>query len=771
MLPYAITIFLAAFLLFQVQPMVGKFLLPWFGGSPAVWTTCLLFFQSYLVLGYVYGHWVSRQAAPRKARWIQLTLLLFTLGFLLASALIGGVPLLPSMRLGLQIPPVLKILFLLAISVGFPYLLLAATSPLVQHWFNRAFPGRSPYRLYALSNFGSMLALVTYPLAVEPFFPLKTQAILWTGGFVVFAGSCFYCCWLATREVSLPVSNAPDLVNRSSTFSEKKPSWRLRFSWIGLAACASVLLLAVTNQICQEVAVIPFLWVLPLSLYLVTFVICFDKEKWYRRNFFMAGLLVSVSLVLIALQAGIEIPVGWQLFSYASLIFFAAMVCHGELVRKKPAPEFLTLFYLSVSLGGALGGIFVGLVAPVLFSGFWELHLGLWLVCLIAVVVCLLDQQSWVYRRTGWPVLIILWLLGWITLSVFNLEFVHSPLSTLREVFLSWGNGLLIAVLLIFAIMSWLQKMGGRRTSSWLNIRGLVVALMIVAVLLADQLRTSYLNSRVRSRNFFGVLTVLDEDSDNPEEHALRLRHGQITHGLQYLSPGKRNLITTYYNPISGLGLAFNKLRTKTLAVSGEQNGLCVGMLGLGVGTIAAYTSSWDSLRIYEINPDVIKFSSLPDPLFTFICDSSARKTMVVGDARISLEYEKEQDQPQHFDLLAIDVFSSDSIPVHLLTREAMAIYLYHLKPEGIIALHVSNRYLDLKPVVWALAQSYQLTAVRVFTHKQGINWQSDWMLLSRDEKLMADPMIWKLGQFAPKEIAMKYLWTDDFSNLIQCLK
>ncbi len=776
MFPFAVTIFLSAYLLFQIQPLLGKFLLPWFGGTPAVWTTCMLFFQLVLVLGYAYGHWLARCGPPRMRRWFHPILLLLTCSSIFFLAILWGRPLLPSTSWWpmLDEMPTAKILALLSAGIGLPYLMLASTSPLVQHWFGRCFPGRSPYRLYALSNFASMLALITYPVAVEPFLSLSLQARIWSVGFFLFALLCSYCCRKAFqashRFEELKDSVPAGCLHEPGEMSEGSPSTGRRFAWLGLAACASVLLLSVTNQICQEIAVIPFLWVLPLSIYLVSLIICFDNERWYRRNPFMFGLLISVWLVVFALRAGIEIHVFWQILFYSLMLFFASMVCHGELVRRKPGTRHLTLFYLWVAMGGACGGLFVSLMAPRLFPGYWELHLGVWMVSFTAVLVYCLDRSSWVYLRMCWPAFLILLLSGWVALAVFHEDFDDAPFRTLWKIPTTWPAGMLVLFLLVLWGLGWLKKMGRGGNYSWLNIRCMIVSLLILAGLLMDQIHSSMDYAKVAIRNFYGVLMVLEENANDPVEHLLRLRHGRITHGLQYQAPDRRGLLTTYYNATSGLGLAFQKQRRERLA-NDFAGGLRVGMLGLGVGTIAGFTSSVDVLRIYEINPDVVFLSSSLQPTFTYLRDSGARKEIVLGDARISMEREMEQNSPQQLDILAIDAFSSDSIPVHLLTREALAVYLYHLNSRGIIAIHVSNRYLDLQPVIWALAEEYHLAATLVMARKEGINWRSDWFLLSRDLGLLKDPMLEKAGQLPPPKSQLDRLWTDNFSNLFHCLK
>jgi len=372
MIWYAITIFWSAFLLFLVQPILGKQILPWFGGTPAVWTTCLLFFQILLPGGYAYAHGISAWLAPRAQAIVHIALLGGSLWFLPIVAD-------PSYRSTLETSPTVQILALLTFTIGAPYFLISATGPLLQAWFARTH-AKSPYRLYALSNVGSLLALLSYPFLVEPNLYLGAQARSWSWGYVLFAGACSLCgvqLLLRGREpAAAPPDAADSVATTASDVSGQSPRWGAMALWLGLSASASGMLMATTNQICQEVAVVPFLWLLPLTLYLLSFIICFDSPQWYDRRVFIALLVVSTMAATAMLFVGVTAPLLLQIGTYSVALFACAMTCHGELVRARPAASHLTLFFLCVASGGALGGVFVSLVAPALFSGFWEYHLA-----------------------------------------------------------------------------------------------------------------------------------------------------------------------------------------------------------------------------------------------------------------------------------------------------------------------------------------------------------------------------------------------------------
>ena len=765
MLAYALTIFLSAFLLFQIQPLIGKAILPWFGGAPAVWTTCMLFFQLVLLGGYAYAHALVTRLTPRAQRRVHVTLLALALAGLALATFLWKSPILPGAGWKPSDPesPVLRILALLLVSVGLPYFLLATTGPLLQAWFARERPFVSPYRLYALSNAGSLLALLTYPFVFEPKLTLHTQALAWAGGFVLFAAGCALLAFRFSRRASVAAADAPSAEVASP---EAGPSVRRRLLWLTLAACASVMLLATTNQLCQEVASIPFLWVLPLCLYLLSFILCFESDRIYRRGLFGPALVLGLCAVAYVLNQGFSASLAVQVAAYAFALFAGCMVCHGELVRLKPGPHHLTAFYLMVSAGGALGGVLVGVVAPRVFDGFWEYHAGLFLVGILAVVVLLLDERSWMRAGRPWPALVTMLALTALALKVRESSWFDSAAAYARGAFasrkqaaLSAGALLLLAVLLVLTRAVWWRR--GRPVFA---AACLSISLGLFGAALASDIEGFRSGAVSVTRNFYGVLTVEEQNKEFPDLHLLRLRHGHIVHGFQYQSPEKRHLATSYYSDKSGIGLAIHLHPHREL-------GLRIGVVGLGVGTIATFGRLGDTVRFYDINPDVVRLSLGPHRVFTYVTDCAGKVDVVQGDARLSLERELAERKPQRFDVLAIDAFSSDSIPVHLLTREAVSVYLAHLaRPDGILAVHISNRYLDLEPVVKSIADDLHLDASLIDVEDGGTFWGSTWILLSPEGDVLQRSGI---DESAEELDAGKHvrLWTDDYSNLFQVLK
>ncbi len=677
MLLFSLSIFLSAFLLFQVQPMIGKFILPWFGGTPAVWSTAMLFFQIFLTGGYAYAYWLVKRA---KQGWIHIALLGISIALLAALGLGWPSPVTPSadLRPADVSFPIFHIFFLLTISVGLPYFVLAANGPLMQAWFSRVFPERSYARLYALSNVGSLLGLLAYPLLVESTLTLRQQGWAWAIGFAIFA--------LIAGILSWRTRDAKESVEQVSLI--EKPSPSLRVLWIVLSGTASLFLLSVTNQISQEVAVIPFLWILPLAIYLLSFILAFSDSRWYGRRVysFLFGL-ASIAALWMLTQAE-SLNVLWQIAIYNLLLFLACMICHGELYRLRPHADYLTTFYLMVSVGGAVGGVFVNLVAPFLFTGYWEFFLA-WLLTIILLVVMLLPRLS---ARVN------------VQARVMGVSFLAAT------------------ALLTFGL-------------------------------------NRYQNALFVERNFYGVIRVKEL-----KKNALAMIHGVTVHGIQYLDDRTRP--STYYVEDSGIGLLL-------LNHPQRGHGLRVGVLGLGTGTLATYAQDGDVYRMYEINPAVVKLAEGDGGYFTFLNDSKADVTVVTGDARISLEQELARGEPQDFDVLVLDTFSSNSIPVHLITREAFALYLKHLDPNGVIAVHISNRHLDLQPVIWELAQEYGLDMVRVSRSASpgDDDYPSEWILLTRDRDLLEIPAIASHSQKYDGYQSSIRLWTDDYSNLFQILR
>jgi SAM-dependent methyltransferase len=679
MLLYALTIVVSAFLLFQVQPVIAKIILPWFGGSAAVWTVCLLFFQLVLLLGYTYAHAVVRYLKPRAQMMLHCALLV-------ASVLV--LPIYPSQSLKptAMADPTWGILSLLALTVGLPYFLLSTPGPLLQAWYAREHKGGMPYRLYALSNAGSMFALLSYPVLFEPTLTTHQQAGTWSISYGVFVVLCGFMAYRSRNYVPLEGAAPGTPV--------QKPVARQYVMWLLLPATASVLLLAITNHLSQNVAAIPLLWILPLSLYLMSFILCFEGSGWYRRNPYLQLLAVALGGMAygITVDTTGNMPVWWMLVLFGLGLFTCCMVCHGELARLKPDPKYLTHFYLTISAGGALGGIFVGLLAPRIFKSFYELPLGLVLCAVLVLFALSLDPE------------IAGWFRGW--------------------------RGLL--------------PLAG------------AIGAVYMAVYMGQQIQTQAQDSRVRVRNFYGALRVRDNGPETSLVAVRTLTHGTINHGEEYLNIAKRRMPTTYYGPQTGIGVAIREKQKKGT--------IRVGVVGLGTGTIAAYGRLGDYYRYYEINPLV---PPITKGQFHFVPDCPAKLEIAMGDARLSLE----REAPENFDVLAVDAFSSDAIPVHLLTREAMQLYFRHLRPDGVLAVHISNRYLDLQPVVEGEAQSLGKLTRTIDNDDDDTTdvFSATWVLVFAPDSGFQPPEFFSSADIKSRRKVR--MWTDDYSNLFQILK
>jgi SAM-dependent methyltransferase len=756
MFAFALTIFLGAFLLFQVQPLIGKYILPWFGGGTGVWTACLLFFQTGLLGGYAYAHLLSRWFKPRS----QVSLH----GLLLVGAL-ASLPIIPAdaWKPRGEGDPTLHIFGMLTVCLGLPYVVLSSTGPLVQHWFSRTHPGVSPYRLYALSNVGSLLALVSFPFFFETHFSRVLQARLWGWGLAAYAVACGVCAWKVWRSnpgqgVSVRATGSAALESRPSAFD--------RLLWLLWPACASALLVATTNKLCQDVAVVPFLWVLPLALYLLTFIITFDNPRWYRRGPAALALPAALAGLCWVLFQGTDASLRTQIGVYAAGLFVCGLVCHGELYRRRPGPSRLTGYYLMIAAGGALGGLFVAVGAPLLFTDYYELHWAMLFCGLLFLVVCWRGNDADGPREWRGPACAL-------TLAVFiGLDRALAYL-TGRHPAIPGGAflGLRAGMWTLLALLagSWMVrgKFRAFRHWRWLACAWLLPGLVALAAALWVQARKAEHNVVCRTRNFFGTLKVCEYRQSDPAERYFLLQHGRITHGLQFTDPARARWATTYYGRGSGVELAL-----RALPAAGRR----IGLVGLGTGTLTAFGRAGDDIRIYEINRDVQRLAA---SWFTYLSNCPARVEVVLGDARLSLE----REPPQQFDLLALDAFSGDAIPVHLLTKEAFALYGRHLKPDGVIAVHISNRHLDLAPVVANLARAfrYKLTSI---SHEEdegddaddeaGREWwvySSTWALLTRNEAISNFHAIRQAADAAPTNAVAIPLWTDDFASVFQVVK
>jgi hypothetical protein len=670
----AATILAGALLLFEVEPLIAKAILPWFGGSAQVWTTCLLFFQAALLAGYLYAHVLTTRVPPRLQWRIHAGLLAVSLIFL---------PIIPAEHwkpAGGE-DPLFLILGLLTTTIGLPFMLLSATSPLVQAWLARPVDGevKPPYRLFALSNFGSMLALLSYPVLVEPYVPAHLQAVGWSAIYAAFALLCALTAWRYRNG---------ELEPRAKT---GRPAWSNRLMWFFLAAAPSGLLLALTNFMLQNVAAIPLFWVVPLALYLASFILAFNNLEWFARPAWYV-------LFTLALVAALLAPTGtfsdfglWSLPLLSGVLFIFCCVCHGELALAKPEPRHLTEYYLIISTGGAAGGLFVAAVAPSVFNGPYELLILIPLTALIVLVAAARHFDDWTEARPS---------------------------------ILAIGGG---------------------------------AAVLGSAFMMAQTATSMVADSIVLKRNFYGALRVQDMvlTAANPVP-VRRLINGSILHGIEVKAVPLRRVPLSYYSRPSGIG--------RLLTEAGKSGPIKVGVVGQGVGTLAAYGRAGDTYRFYEINPDVDRIAR---EQFWYLSSNPAHQSVVLGDGRLSLE----REPPQGFDVLAIDAFLSDSIPLHLLTREAFSLYWRHLKPGGVLAVHVSNRYVDLAPVVAqdAAARGLQARVIDIYTDLDHGVTRSVWVLVSSRKALFQSGELANIPAVpVPSDLRP---WTDDYSAVWSVLR
>ncbi len=647
----------------------------------------MLFFQAALLGGYGYAHWIIQKQKTGKQIRIHAVILGLSLLVL---------PILPSDRwkpTGTENPSI-SILILLLVTIGLPYFALSTTSPLLQAWYSRQFQGAIPYRLFALSNFASLLALLSYPPLVEPNSTAKLQAYGWSVGYGLFVIFCIFTAWKSKDIEYIPEAKSEDALAVPPSFGDQ-------LMWMGLSACASILLLTVTTHLTSDVAAIPFLWLIPLVLYLLTFILCFETTRFYYRPVFLTLAFLSIGLTAWMLMperpswlpAWFPDPSDWNMpnliAAYSLSMFFIALSCHGELVRLKPHPKFLTGFYFMLSVGGAVGGLFVGLIAPNLFNSYYEFPGGLALAAILLALAMVRGKEDWFEA------------------------------SKLRMA------GLAVIVLCLGGLMVQLGRVVKHELSGY----------------------------RVVKRNFYGQLRVEEEDGIR------KLMHGVINHGQQYVDPAKRRVINNYYCTESGVG--------RLMATRNPSIPQRVGIIGLGTGNLTAYGRKGDLYRIYEINQQVV---DLANTEFTYLKDAEMPIEIAMGDGRLSLE----REQPENFDILTLDAFSGDSVPVHLLTKEAFAAYWRHMTPNGVLAVHISNKYLELKPVVAASTAASGKKAFLIDYEESGAEGEvcfgSTWVLVMSEATLKSLPQLQKYGS-ALEPTAGFRAWTDDFSNMFSILK
>ena len=644
----------------------------------------MLFFQTLLLAGYAYADRSVQHLNAKRQVILHAVLLVLSL---LCLPIIAS----ESWKPQGDEDPIIRILGLLVATIGLPYALLSTTTPLIQAWYWRSFKQAVPYRLFALSNAASLAALLGYPTLIEPFFGGRQTALVWSVGYAIFA---LLCIWVGWKSISAPASLSSTVEGRSlapqshedesaagksQQGSTQSPPLLARLAWIVLSALGSAVLLAVTNHLTQNISSVPFLWVLPLALYLITFIICFDRPGWYHRGFW--GVAAAISLPVMVYFAD-----SLALFQvsglYAAGLFAVCMFCHGELASLKPHPSQLTRFYLAMSLGGALGALSIAIGAPMLLSGYYELHITLAVIAL--VLLWRSFDSTWIWR---------------------------------------------------------------------LSSAGLVAAVLF---LVHDELEAYRLGIREMERNFYGVVRTRDYPSEPGFRYML---HGAINHGGQLQGEPFEMMPATYYSPNSGYGRLFQAM---------PEGPKRVGLIGLGAGALAAYAQSGDQWVIYEINPAVV---DLAKKEFSFLDRMKAPYEIVLGDGRLALE----REAPRQYDVLAVDAFSGDSIPIHLVTKEAMAAYVKHLAPGGVIVFQATNRFVDLPPVAKRLADAFGLEAVLVEDSPQFTTGPERWYLHTDQIIMTKNKDVLKHPAFKEaKPISLRPdvgVFTDDHSNLLRILK
>ncbi|NQZ20558.1 MAG: fused MFS/spermidine synthase [Colwellia sp.] len=687
---YLAIIFLSAFLLFQVQPLIAKLILPFFGGGAAIWTACLLFFQAFLLLGYFYSHCLTQLKSVK----MQLSI---HLGLIALSLLTLPIGMSLFTYVSPTTAPLLSILLLLTSSIGLPYFVLSSTGPLIQRWLTYVEVGKLPYQLYSLSNVGSLLALLSFPFVFEPLLSTTQQSIYWTVGYGIFAGLIITLLWKMSQ---LSLTTSVDTKPMENNHSNHGIRLIDKVLWISLAMVGVIILVATTNAMTQNIPPVPFLWILPLCLYLLTFIVSFHSPKWYVREYWFALFVLTACLALLMHFIGSQFDIVSQVIIYSCILFIACMICHGELARLKPAVEKLTLYYLFISLGGFLGSAFVAFIAQNIFEQFLEFPLAI--------------------------------------ISVF--------------------------VLLALSVFIQLDKHVKKQT--WLIPINIILAVSFTLGLV--YLNTLFIKTNVFSeRNFYGILSVKDVEINGKIQR--RLIDGTTSHGTQSLASGEAKTPRSYYRKNTGVALTIEQL-TRQRVLKGQS--LNAGFVGLGAGTLAAYASAGDDYIFYELNPAVI---SAAQNYFSYLADSAANIELVQGDGRVSLQKQLDSDGSQQFDLLVIDAFSGDSIPQHLLTQEALALYFKHLKQDGILVVHISNTHLNLIPLVRGLANVLDKDIVYVKTKAKGSEeHDAQWVMLTNNQDFLNDARLKVYLSAWPRENSVEdnlIIWSDEHSDLLSVLK
>jgi hypothetical protein len=697
-LSQGVTVLLGAALLFQIQPVVGKLLLPWYGGAASVWATCIFYFQIMLLAGYTYAHFLSAALRARTQVLVHSGLIVFSLTILPIS-MNNAAPWLPDEL------PAIRILLSLTVSIGVPIFVLASTAPLIQSWSTVIAPTHSVYRLYSISNIGALVALASYPFLLEPNLSLRAQTNVWSLLYAGYAISTL----LVSRDLWLSNDSIRNRNRDSENTKQASPGSAVLITL--LSAGGVVALLSVTNLVTQNTSSIPFLWILPLSLYLLSYIICFAGENWYSRGIWSWFFFIALILSPILYFFGTYFEMMSVLACFMLVLFSACMICHGELHKLRPEATELTRYYLLIAVGGALGGGSVSILAPLVFDRFLEFPIGLYVVYLVLGSITLLGIR----KTRGIP--------G---------PQVDADSSSERMRFVRF-TGVSIAL-----------------------VAGAVV-FPAVFVYLDHHLARSDI---FRTRNFYGVLTVKELERNGTSERILV--DGTTIHGIQKIGNENRSVPTGYYREGTGVDIAMAQAGSV-----GERRR--IGIIGLGAGTISAYGRKGDEIRYYELNPSVV---DVAHRYFSFIQQSEAKIDIVTGDARVSMQKELDNEERRQYDILVIDAFSSDSIPSHLLTREAFEVYWAHLKPAGTLAIHTSNNYFDLAPPISNLAKKFRKEAVLVSTSRRndGSELRANWILIADSGKRFLRERI-KGSKISPLIPNSNRLWTDDYCDLLGALK
>ena len=731
---FVLTILVGSFLLFQVQPMVARMVLPKLGGAPAVWNSAMLVYQALLLAGYAYAHWLGRFTVQRQA---MIHIALFLAAALWLPIGIAQIAAPGPGQEALWVP------LLLLASIGPVFFVVSAQAPLMQRWFAADARAGDPYYLYAASNLGSFAGLISYPALVEPNLPLAAQSWGWTAGYALLV------LLVAASAAARWYGRAVDTAGEAAVADEPRPSWRRQLHWLLIAAVPSGLMLSTTTHLTTDIVAMPLLWVLPLGLYLLSFVIAFSTMSRLTEAFVFIAPTVLLTVGALALLSS---GGGSLMVALASLamLFVVATALHGYLYHLRPAPQHLTLFYLIMSAGGVLGGLFAALLAPLVFDWVYEHPLLTLAAAMLLPLPTLLPWDKWLKLPRTTARLVVGLLVVFAAFASWRM--VSGWSGRLDGDVAIWGFAILVIGLLV---IGW----------RWAYVA--VLALLMIGVGGWNTVQNSFTGDRVRS--YFGVYTV----TDYPAQGQRRLAHGTTLHGLQRTDPAHRREATTYYGPKSGVGLALERIE----ALVGPN--AAVGIVGLGAGTLGCYRRPGQRWTFFEIDPVMVDIARDPAK-FTFLSDCAADAPIVIGDARLKIA----EQPPGRFDVLVIDAFSSDAIPLHLLTEEAIGIYARALKPDGILLIHISNRFFGLEPVLAEEARARGwTTAIRLDPGppEEGIDdlTASNWVALTATPQRMAQ----LTGGLRPREkasednawVALRSTsgferWTDDYASTLPVL-